>query len=103
MTEDPMSMFAGLESCSDCGTLQTSDNLRCPECGRFHSSTLVRPELTVEQARAEARERVDRPPDPSHYSLDPTGNLPEESTDSNASSVSKPWQGGVTDFTFEEE
>ncbi len=103
MTGDLLSAFDGLEVCADCGTLQQILTLRCPECGRFHSSTMVRKEATVEEARSEARGRDRLPIDPSHYSLNPTSPLFDEEEDEQSSTVSRPWQGGVTDFAFEEE
>jgi len=103
MDEDPITLFDGLLTCPDCGTLQNSSATRCPECGLFNTSTTLRPEATVEEARAEAKSRSSEPLDPTHYSLNPNGPILDSEGDEEISSISKPWQGGVTDFAFEEE
>jgi predicted ATP-dependent serine protease len=103
MDDDPISLFEGLLTCPDCGTLQNSSATRCPECGLFNTPTTLRPEATVEEARAEAKSRSSMPIDPTHYSLNPSGPIVESEETEDSTSVSKPWQGGVTDFTFEEE
>ena len=103
MDEDPLSLFADLLTCPDCGTLQTSSATRCPECGLFNTSTNLRPETTVEEAREQAKSRSSTPIDPTHYSLNPTGPIVDLDDEEDIPSVSKPWQGGVTDFAFEEE
>ena len=91
-----------LESCPDCGALSRIGTVRCPECGRFHANIHVREEITVEDARREARTRSVTELDPSFYSLDPSASIDIES-DEEIEDVSRPWDGGSTDFRIEEE
>ena len=94
--------YESLESCPDCGALSRVGTVRCPECGRFHANIHVREEATVEDARREARTRQNLEVDPSFYSLDPSATI-EIDSDEEMEDVSRPWDGGSTDFRFEEE
>ena len=94
--------YESLESCPDCGALSLKGTIRCPECGRFHANIHVREEATVEDARREARTRQIVDVDPSFYSLDPSASIDVEG-DEEIEDVSRPWEGGSTDFRFEEE
>tara|TARA_B100001250_G_C19681038_1_gene735841 strand:+ start:225 stop:539 length:315 start_codon:yes stop_codon:yes gene_type:complete len=104
MMEDELySSYADLESCPDCGSISSKDTVRCPECGRFNTSIHVRDEATVEEARKEASTRIAESTDPSFYSLNPNASLQDDSDDEDDEDVSRPWEGGSTDFRFEEE
>ena len=103
MTDDSYSVYSDLESCPDCGSISSKDSVRCPECGRFNTSIHVRDEPTVEEARQEASSRAVESADPSLYSLNPNASIDVESQDVDDDEVSRPWQGGSTDFRFEEE
>lgn len=103
MTDDSYSVYSDLESCPDCGSISSKDSVRCPECGRFNTSIHVRDEATVEEARQEASSRAVESADPSLYSLNPNASIDVESEDVDDEEVSRPWQGGSTDFRFEEE
>ena len=94
--------YESLESCPDCGALSRIGTVRCPECGRFHANIHVREETTVEDARREARTRPTMEVDPSFYSLDPSVAI-ELDGDEEMEDISRPWEGGSTDFRFEEE
>ena len=95
--------YSDLESCPDCGAIYTTGTVRCPECGRFNTSIHLREEATVEQARQEASARSIESVDPSFYSLIRTSSMVVESDELDDEEVSRPWEGGSTDFRFEEE
>jgi hypothetical protein len=63
----------------------------------------LREEATIEQARQEASARTADSIDPSFYSLNPDSSIEVESDSSDDEEVSRPWEGGSTDFRFEEE
>ncbi|MFL2977130.1 MAG: hypothetical protein ACJZ49_06260 [Candidatus Thalassarchaeaceae archaeon] len=96
-------VYSDLESCPDCGAISRNDTVRCPECGRFNTSIHLREEATVEQARQEASARSVESVDPSFYSLNPDSSIEVESDQLDDEEVSRPWEGGSTDFRFEEE
>lgn len=100
MTEpDPLERFAGIVTCPACGCLDRKGVYRCPECGTFHSGSIMAerepppPKQLVEEDAA--------PLDPSIYSLGPNAAIPEESFDE--SEDLRSWDGGSTDFSFDEE
>ena len=99
---DASPSYESLESCPDCGALSRVGTVRCPECGRFHANIHIRQEATVEDARREARTRSSTEVDPSLYSLDPSAAIDIDG-DEDIEDVSRPWDGGSTDFRFEEE
>lgn len=99
---DASTSHESLESCPDCGALSRIGTIRCPECGRFNANIHVREEATVEDARREARTRSLTEVDPSLYSLDPSAAI-EIDGDEEIEDPSRPWDGGSTDFRFEEE
>tara|TARA_B100001996_G_scaffold62673_1_gene44910 strand:- start:762 stop:1073 length:312 start_codon:yes stop_codon:yes gene_type:complete len=102
MDDTSFPIYSDLESCPDCGTISSKNTVRCPECGRFNTSIHVRDEVTVEQARHEASTRSIESTDPSFYSLNPNVSIDVQS-DEDEEEVSRPWEGGSTDFRFEEE
>ena len=103
MDDTSFSLYSNLESCPDCGAISRKDTVRCPECGRFNTSIHVRDEATVEQARHEASTRSAESADPSFYSLNPNASFDAETEETEDEDVSRPWEGGTTDFRFEEE
>ena len=103
MDDTSFPVYSDLESCPDCGAIYRNNTVRCPECGRFNTSIHVREEATVEQARKEASTRSIDSVDPSFYSLNPNLTIEVESDQLEDEEVSRPWQGGTTDFRFEEE
>ena len=103
MDDTSFPVYSDLESCPDCGANYRNNTVRCPECGRFNTSIHVREEATVEQARKEASTRSIDSVDPSFYSLNPDLTIEVESDQLEDEEVSRPWQGGTTDFRFEEE
>jgi len=103
MTDDLNSVYSDLESCPDCGSISSKDTVRCPECGRFNTSIHVRDEATIEEARMEASTRMAESSDPSFYSLDPNASIEVDTDDEDDEEISRPWEGGSTDFRIEEE
>lgn len=101
MTEsDPLNHFRGMVACPVCGCIDRNGTYRCPECGTFHAGSIMedREPPTPEEA---ATIEPQQPVDPSIYSLGPAGAIPEEIFDE--SEDVRSWDGGSTDFTFDEE
>lgn len=95
---DPLRAFVGLATCPVCGCLDRKGVYRCPECGTFHAGSIMEerdapPPTQVMETEAE-------PLDPSVYSLGPNAPIPEEMFEE--SEDVKSWEGGSSDFTFDE-
>jgi hypothetical protein len=73
---------------------------RCSECGTFHAGGIM--EERAAPSPSEVRESAPIAAiDPSIYSVGPNATIPEESFDE--SEDVRSWDGGSTDFTFDEE
>jgi hypothetical protein len=95
---DPIRAFAGLVTCPVCGCLDRKGVYRCPECGTFHAGSIM--EERDAPAPTQVMEREAEPLDPSVYSLGPNAPIPEEMFEE--SEDVKSWEGGSSDFTFDE-
>ena len=99
---DPLERLNGLAACPVCGCFDRKGMYRCSECGTFHAGAIMEeraPPSPSEQMAYE--EESNTPIDPSVYSLGPNATLPDESFDE--SEDVRNWDGGSTDFTFEED
>ena len=99
MDTDPLRRFKGLTSCPVCGCLDRPGMYRCAECGTFHAGSIMverAPPTQEEQRMIESTEI-----DPSIYSLGPNAAIPEETFDETDDVRS--WDGGSTDFSFEDD
>ena len=92
---DPLDGMASASFCPVCGCLSSHGVIRCPECSTFHAGT------HMEEREAPTHPAPVRDIDPSHYSLasdaGPKSEAFEESEDIRS------WDGGNTDFSFDEE
>mgnify|MGYP004132715753 FL=1 len=92
---DPLEAIVGSSYCPVCGCLSSKGVIRCPECSTFHAGA------HLEEREAPSQPLPAREVDPGHYSLSgesgPVGESFEESDDIRS------WEGGNTDFSFDEE
>jgi hypothetical protein len=99
MSEDNLDQFIGIATCPVCGCLERKGAYRCPECGTFHAGSIMEereapPPMQIND--------VDKPDlDPRNYSLGPNQASPEESFEQ--SEDVKAWDGGSSDFMFEDD
>lgn len=98
--KDPLDQLRGYAVCPVCGCFDRKGMYRCSECGTFHAGGIM--EEREAPTASEVRESiVEQPIDPSIYSVGPHATIPEESFDE--SEDVRSWDGGSTDFTFDEE
>jgi len=97
MDSDPIDAYAGLTMCPVCGCLDRKGIYRCHECGTFHAGSIMEEREPPVAVVVEEKEPID----PSIYSLGPGAVLPEESFEE--SEDVKSWEGGSTDFSFEDD
>ena len=98
--KDPLEQLNGYAVCPVCGCFDRKGMYRCSECGTFHAGGIM--EEREAPTPGEQREMVNQQPiDPSIYSVGPNATIPEESFDE-TDDVRK-WEGGSTDFTFDED
>lgn len=98
--KDPLNQLSGYAVCPVCGCFDRKGMYRCSECGTFHAGGIM--EERDAPTAAEVRESaVAQPIDPSIYSIGPNATIPEESFDE--SDDVRSWDGGSTDFTFDED
>lgn len=97
MDSDPIDAYAGLTTCPVCGCLDRKGIYRCHECGTFHAGSIMEEREPPVAVVVEEKEPID----PSIYSLGPGAVLPEESFEE--SEDVKSWEGGSTDFSFEDD
>jgi hypothetical protein len=95
---DPLVAFTGLATCPVCGCLDRKGTYRCPECGTFHAGSIM--EEREAPAPTALVEVEPSPIDPSVYSVGPHASIPEEIFDE--SDDVKSWDGGSSDFTFDD-
>jgi len=99
---DPLERLNGLAVCPVCGCFDRKGMYRCSECGTFHAGAIMEDREPPTPSEQQAiQESVSSPLDPSAYSLGPNASIPEESFDE--SEDVRHWDGGSTDFTFDEE
>jgi len=96
---DPLEQFQGMTSCPVCGCIDRKGVYRCSECGTFHAGSIM---VDREPPTPEEMVHHDAPAlDPSNYSLWPSAAIPEEEFDE--SDDVRSWDGGSSDFSFDEE
>jgi hypothetical protein len=96
---DPLEQFRGQAACPVCGCLDRKGMYRCSECGTFHAGSIMEEREAPPMPPPEEREQSTI--DPSVYSLGPNATIPEETFDE--SEDLRSWDGGSTDFSFEED
>jgi hypothetical protein len=98
--EDPLRAFDDLACCPSCAALAKKGTPRCPECGEFH---LALEDVEARQPPpARSRERVEEAPkDPGFYSVDPTGDIPDEHFEGDEEAVTD-WKESNIDFGLED-
>ena len=96
---DPLEQFRGQAACPVCGCLERKGMYRCSECGTFHAGSIMEEREAPPMPLPEERDKSAI--DPSVYSLGPNATIPEETFDE--SEDLRTWDGGSTDFSFEEE
>jgi len=96
---DPLSSFKNVVQCPVCGCLEFSGTSRCPECGTFHSGKIL------EERKAPTPEELEQYStpviDPANYSIRPDQSMPNEKFVESEDVVH--WEGGNSDFSFEDE
>ena len=98
--KDPLEQLVGYAVCPVCGCFDRKGMYRCSECGTFHAGGIM--EEREAPSASELRESTPAQAiDPSIYSVGPNATIPEESFDE--SEDVRTWEGGSTDFTFDEE
>tara|TARA_B100001564_G_scaffold175759_1_gene147905 strand:- start:111 stop:482 length:372 start_codon:yes stop_codon:yes gene_type:complete len=98
--KDPLQQLSGLAVCPVCGCFDRKGMYRCSECGTFHAGGIM--EEREAPPPSEQKDLQENQPvlDPSVYSVGPNASIPEESFDE--SDDVRSWDGGSTDFTFDE-
>ena len=99
MSEDNLDQFLGIESCPVCGCLERKGTYRCPECGTFHAGSIMEEREAPPPMEDIDAEKPDL--DPRNYSLGPNQAVPEETFQQ--SDDVKVWDGGSSDFMFEDD
>jgi len=99
MVEDQLRQFIGIAACTVCGCLERKGTSRCPECGTFHSGAIMEEREAPSPSELNDEDRPEL--DPRNYSLGPNHDAPEESFEQ--SDDVKSWDGGSSDFTFEDD
>ena len=92
---DPLEALRSASYCPVCGSLSSHGVIRCPECSTFHAGT------HMEEREAPKQPAPARAIDPSHYSLSAEACVNSESFEE--SEDIRSWEGGNTDFSFDEE
>ena len=98
---DPLDRLNGLAVCPVCGCFDRKGMYRCSECGTFHAGGIMEEREAPPPSEQRELEAAATPLDPSVYSLGPNASIPEESFDE--SDDVRSWEGGSTDFTFDED
>ncbi|MEC9211875.1 MAG: hypothetical protein VYD44_03255 [Candidatus Thermoplasmatota archaeon] len=98
---DPLDRLNGLAVCPVCGCFDRKGMYRCSECGTFHAGGIMEEREAPLPSEQRELEAAAPPLDPSVYSLGPNASIPEESFDE--SDDVRSWEGGSTDFTFDED
>ena len=98
---DPLERLNGLAVCPVCGCFDRKGMYRCSECGTFHAGGIMEEREAPPPSEQRELEAAATPLDPSVYSLGPNASIPEESFDE--SDDVRSWEGGSTDFTFDED
>ena len=98
---DPLERLNGLAVCPVCGCFDRKGMYRCSECGTFHAGGIIEEREAPPPSEQRELEAAATPLDPSVYSLGPNASIPEESFDE--SDDVRSWEGGSTDFTFDED
>ncbi len=98
---DPLERLNALAVCPVCGCFDRKGMYRCSECGTFHAGGIMEEREAPPPSEQRELEAAATPLDPSVYSLGPNASIPEESFDE--SDDVRSWEGGSTDFTFDED
>jgi hypothetical protein len=97
--ENRIQSFANVVQCPVCGCLERKGTSKCPECGTFHSGAVM------EERKPPTTQELEQylPPviDPRNYSIRPSQSLPQEEFEE--SKDVRNWEGGNTDFSFEDD
>lgn len=98
MAKDPLDLFSRMAECPVCGCIERKGSFRCLGCGAFHSTAHL-----VERDAPPPEKRVleDVEVNPLAYSMGPNQKIVEEEFEQSDDVVS--WEGGSTDFSFEDE
>ena len=98
MPEDVLKLFNDMSVCPVCGSIDKKGSFRCLGCGAFHSTAHL-----VDRSAPPPEERKIEPLDvnPLAYSMGPDQKIIEEEFEQSEDVVN--WQGGSTDFSFEED
>ena len=101
--EDPLGAFDDLASCPSCAALAQKGISRCPECGAFHMLIEDADSRTPEEEKRRPTESVkEEPRDPGFYSIDPSGEIPEEHFEGDEEAITD-WDGSSVDFDIGED
>ena len=92
---DALDGLRGSSFCPVCGCLSSKGVIRCPECSTFHAGSYM------EEREPPTQPAPSREIDPGHYSLSGESGTVNESFEE--SEDIRSWEGGNTDFSFEEE
>ena len=95
---DPLTAFNGMAVCPACGCVDKKGIYRCPECGTFHAGSIME-EREAPPPNRDLDVEVEAV-DPSIYSLGPGAEIPDEQFEE--SDDVRSWDGGSTDFTFDD-
>lgn len=96
---DVLDIFGGSSICPNCAVLAPEGTFRCPECGTFHSSIHLEERIPT---AADLKPHEPREIDPAMYSINPNADVADEHN-KEIEDTTKKWQGGVTDFTIDDE
>ena len=100
--EDPLAHLSKYQACPSCACLMEINTKLCPECGAFLSKEILEyePEISTDYTNTNDKKILD----PTHYSLNPSAQIPVENDDEEEiEDMTKEWKGGSSDFKFEEE
>jgi uncharacterized Zn finger protein (UPF0148 family) len=97
--ENRLQSFVNLVQCPVCGCLEKKGTSKCPECGTFHSGAVM--EERKPPTPQELEQYSSPVIDPLNYSIRPNQSLPEEEFEE--SKDVRNWEGGNTDFSFEDD
>ena len=101
--KDSLSTLRDLQACPSCACLIKDNSTSCPECGVFLTTEILEyePEIPERTVQKNTPKKI---LDPTHYSLNPSAQIPQEYEDEEEiEDMTKEWSGGTSNFTFEEE
>ena len=101
--EDNLSHLIGIQACPSCACLMEGNSTSCPECGTFLAQEILEyePEISDRYVQNNSTKKI---VDPTHYSLNPSAQIPQDDEEEEEiEDMTKEWSGGTSDFKFEEE